>query len=776
MQSIVFAGYDGGSTITNESDWVLYKQQQGLPSDLPLVNPTNLKFNKELWEELKLIVYGDYSIIGNNDFKQTNNGYYKKDGITGEYRYHGQDRNGNKVTNANFPNDADSGKGVEDKTWVTKPWEPNSVAYSAFTKYVKNFEGLTGVAHNVVQNINKYNGVIQASKDIDLGLSFAIKKSTSGSTLAYEHFYVQSDPTPTSSGQGIMFHKTPSGQIWYQSFPLTKLTSKLPTPVEANIPNIWVVEAKEDGTYKLKIRVTGKLLDDDIISNVDKTLQYYGEDIKKWTMTLYNDITKSTQTLTGIMTSKNTGSADFDLTLTQSQYKSLLNSNNEFTINFIGTAKAEFYTEQFAQDDAKNSRTIKGKQTENFPPTPNPTPPAECEPITACVEPILFTVNAPRMILDVDKFNLKLTENDVSKAKDRYVILDGRKLSDSEEATFLSGNWKFPEIREDRVYDYTIVYVHENAELWYFSAYVVVYDSVPHASVLINGNMKENRKITVSVDKSITTDYLESRSPIWISNFSITTQDGATIYYGTNAREFKEFLRKSTGMVYVDVSVSSNYGSRSYHYDIYISKDHEPDLISIIWNNNLVRNDSLDILSEGASLDGDTITSQKYWIYYDENKDNIPEKLVYSGDWNGSTPYKPNKLGNYKIVFQVKEEFGQPTISQHITEADKKTRTVEREFFVDNLVPMTKLYTDIEYNFPLLDVIFLTDQDLPRNENDYIRDNKTNIINNFRVNSMVANVDMWDLHTYQYTQTAYSEYHSGNYYPPSSVSYSNNGY
>jgi len=764
--------YDGGSNV-KLAEWDEYLTIQHLDSSLPYsvtVKGGTAYFNKELWEELNLVVYGDHDIVGKNDFKagtQNPNGipyYTDGKGVKGEYRYHGYDRTGeNTITNMNFIDDATSGKSLEEKTWVYEPWNPSSGAYDKFTKFVGD---KASIYNETALNHNTTDSKLVA-KWINENLSFTINKTTqsTGTIITDPVHYnnVNSAPSGYSSGEGTMFHKsTTSGKVFYQTVSIPKY-NKEDTPIQADMPEIAVSSIADNGDVTLSVKVTGEIMDEHVVGNsIAESIYYHRGDIKDWSFTLTNSLTSEKLTAKGTSLNKNKqGYHIFSLKIPKSAYQGVADSNGNFTVSLTGTAIANYSTGESGQATITKTKDVKGIVEEEI-----------------VVEPVIidFDVIAPHKMLDVDKFDLRLIENDVSQAYDRYVLIDGKKLSEADEIKFLNGQYTFPRIMEDRVYSYSIVYIDTNGGIWYFSSYVVVYDSVPHAQVIVDGSHKVNRKISVSSDKSITSDYLESRSNVVISEFIVTSTDGAQIYYGSNTNELKEFLRKTEGNINVHVKVSNEYGSRTYDHQIYVAPDYEPDVISIIWNNVLTRNESLDIFSEGASLDDDTVTDITYKIYYDSNNDGNPETVVYSGNWTGSTTYKPDKLGNYKIAFTAKEEFGQPTISQHITEADKRTKTVEREFFVDNLIPMTKLYTDIEYNFPKLDVVFLTDQNLPRTDNDYLRDKNVDITNSFRANSMVANVDLWDLHTYEFTQTAYAEKHTGTSYPPATTSYSNGGY
>ncbi|HHW47036.1 MAG TPA: hypothetical protein GXX14_00250, partial [Clostridiaceae bacterium] len=172
-----------------------------------------------------------------------------------------------------------------------------------------------------------------------------------------------------------------------------------------------------------------------------------------------------------------------------------------------------------------------------------------------------------------------------------------------------------------------------------------------------------------------------------------------------------------------------------------------------------------------------TVASNKVEVYYDSDNDEECEQLIATYDDIAEFPeFTPAKLGNYKFVNIVREEFGEETLEEFITEDDKKVKVVEREFFVDNLVPMTGLYVDIPIVRPEIDVYFMLDKDLEREKVNWVLDNRINIDNTLRYNNILPKVETWDMHTYTYSQYANTSRNTGTSYPSGSIYYSSNGY
>jgi hypothetical protein len=91
---------------------------------------TKLKFNTELWVDKNIGVYGDYRYAPKNTFTNyTENPnpsittpYYNKNGVKGEYRFHGYSVDGILYTNNCFPVEEASNRKAEVKSWQYHYW------------------------------------------------------------------------------------------------------------------------------------------------------------------------------------------------------------------------------------------------------------------------------------------------------------------------------------------------------------------------------------------------------------------------------------------------------------------------------------------------------------------------------------------------------------------------------------------------------------------------------------------------------------------------------
>ncbi|MGX8795104.1 hypothetical protein ACR6HW_03250 [Fusibacter sp. JL298sf-3] len=324
-------------------------------------------------------------------------------------------------------------------------------------------------------------------------------------------------------------------------------------------------------------------------------------------------------------------------------------------------------------------------------------------------------------------------------------------------------------------------------------SYIHVYSTKPHTFVKTDGTFKENRTIKFKEASSeLHPQYVLDRASVDTVYFDTVnvSGDNSAIKFAAKTDKLQTFIVKEPAEIASKLKVKMNvrpdliqrsdipadYHEDEAEYHRYVIADITPDIVANIWNWTLPRNEALEFIYEPASLDEDILSVNTYKIYIDEDDDGIPEKLVEEGNYEDYKSYVPPKLGAYKIVFYVEEAFGQPTLEQFITEEDKRTATVERPFYVANLAPMTRLYTDIEIEFPKVDVTVLTDESIKRKLNDSLVEKRVDWMNTFRQTGLHANVYHWDLHTYVYEKYVEKEITKVNQQTPLESEFTVEGY
>ncbi|HEY0827872.1 MAG TPA: hypothetical protein VGE40_07255, partial [Bacilli bacterium] len=298
-----------------------------LPANTAVYIPQG-KLNKKMWVERGLLIYGCvFSFSGANEFESgtqsdpnlpasfdPDGGYYSKDGVRGEYRYHGYDKFGNKYINLQFRNDANSNKQLVDKQWIYHPWEelPNSV------------ESKPSGPGNIYGNLSPEAPDFQKlALNVRRSLGFQIKN---GLKLNPPSMNLGGDPNPLSftlvnqvpdtrtPGQATMWHKSAnSGKIFYQSFSLDKQKSneKIPTLVEAGytIDEAQPIHKTGKANQKVKATVTGTLKDELWLSPSDSFSHFTRKDINYWLISIGNEPAQKVYSV------KNMGTAKFNVSV-----------------------------------------------------------------------------------------------------------------------------------------------------------------------------------------------------------------------------------------------------------------------------------------------------------------------------------------------------------------------------------------------------------------------------------------------------------------------------
>lgn len=321
--------------------------------------------------------------------------------------------------------------------------------------------------------------------------------------------------------------------------------------------------------------------------------------------------------------------------------------------------------------------------------------------------------------------------------------------------------------------------------------HVVIHESKPRVSIRLEGLYKQNRTMRAYDQSAASNDqWVEQNAPLEITSFSYVdpTDPGLKCregYCESNLSE-KMFMYKETGRYKISIAAKRviPYGngqsitrySDPYVVEYEIMPDHTPAIIAHAYANQISRLDDLKLFYDVVSTDGDYIVEKSLRVYHDRDNDGTFDTLVYETDGDITAIPKMDKLGQYKIEAYAKEGTDEERLMEFIVPEDDKEKTIETYFFIDNFAPASTMYMDIPIEMPDMDVYWMLDSNLKQASTDYIRNNRVSITNAFTRANMLANLDIWDMRTYTYTQSASTSNHTGTSYPSSSIYYSSNGY
>nr|WP_152619505.1 hypothetical protein [Cohnella kolymensis] len=581
------------------------------------------------------------------------------------------------------------------------------------------------------------------------------------------------------------------GRQWYQSYVLDQIQTKKRPGITASIvpdANITTTDLSKiaDGTI-WKWKLSGEINDDEYVTDtLERTLNYTRFDIEKWEFEVTYTYPGGSETQ--ILTSRNNG----DLTLKDKKKNASKNPDLALkldksklkagdTLKIILTARTYYYNNSQADEDTTQKTYIFNGEAPEEDSTPSNTPPPE----PGGPPPLTCQPNIPGDAFDIVPFGAS-DGTDLSRIADRSVTVDGVAIDADE---FWSGKYVFG----DDIQGLHIVSVKwtpkpgedENGAVMCDTWRVInVHDTKPRAQFkFYGGSFKENRKMSVDNTSSAP----DANDPLVIATYPIISADwNWSAIEGSDSdrrmkadgADHKEFLYKKPGEYQLTLTVTNALGRTSDPYVLPFSalEDYKPAIIMHPYSSQISRNESLTLFYDAVSTDGDIIRNQHFDVYYDADDDESYSELLESFD-GPLSQYKPSqsKLGKYRIVATVDEDFGQETFPEFITSADKRVSQTQFEFELDNYIPYADLYTDIPSIRQQVDAAMLLDKNLSQSKIDYVRGNGVEINNQLRYEGIDPNLNVWDMHTYTYSQAASTVVNTGSY-PPGTYDYCSNGY
>lgn len=281
---------------------------------------------------------------------------------------------------------------------------------------------------------------------------------------------------------------------------------------------------------------------------------------------------------------------------------------------------------------------------------------------------------------------------------------------------------------EEGIYTVTLRVV-DNDGLWDIRPKtIIVLPAVPKAYFNWTGTPKENRKMVLDATQSFTPEIY----PIdWTkTEWEIEPPEGIdadNIKIVTSADLSKRtLLFKQAGDYTVRLRVTNSGGLTSEWYEetLTIYPD-EPPVADFFVMESITRDPAegnrakIELNDLSYSPDGDII-SKRVWKYrYDSNNDGSfdDETWVILDDGNNPSPVLlTDQVGKYEFSLEIEEEFGQDTIPQFITHADRKTANTfgkpleERTTEVINIRPVVGFEVIVK---PQADIVLhlVTDKD-----------------------------------------------------------------
>ncbi len=246
----------------------------------------------------------------------------------------------------------------------------------------------------------------------------------------------------------------------------------------------------------------------------------------------------------------------------------------------------------------------------------------------------------------------------------------------------------------------------------------------PEIDLIVEGNQKVNRKVTLSVKEDLHTEHIVKEDTVWNITKDGTAADEQYSIDPDNSNAFhKEMLFKEAGTYTVAVMVTTGKEYYTVTKEVVIVEDMSPvagfELNSDYYSRNEEGIATIELKDCSTSPDGDAIGQRVWTICYDENNDGVfeeSEESILSDGNETKITFETEEVGNYKVVLRVVETF-KDTIPKLLSEnaylSDDTTEYTEKEcvFEVGNEAPLANL--DIEKS-KSVDIVFTvgdTDKD-----------------------------------------------------------------
>ncbi len=702
----------------------------------------------------------------------------------------------------------------------------NEAAYNSSSRYKQQtVQKLKNWIFKTFNSVDRFSGIPDGNGHYDPNV--------------YEYLYIQSAPTIQKAGSGKMWHVRPDGSIWYQTFSVPNLgqtktfsdSGKNDLPIQCFVtavspmPNIPEGNELDKQKVKLEFQVKGELQDYVILKeeepapegwipyykdSVSRTVYYTRQDIESWDLNIHkvsgielNDIEKQVQKVVPKSLEDNTATATFSIETTIEEIKKLPKQGDNYIVRVEATAKVNYL------DGHNNSKNGSNQFLTGTIPTPTE---PEIQPLIIDIPTIKINNHIGETAFDGIQFNDVSDSTDMSTVKSTELYINGEQVDYNQ---FFSGSYRFPTTAHKNGYFAEVICkynldkskiildglpenkkqeIQDAAVVEYVSTdYVYVYPTRPVAQFKLSSNSwKQNRIINVennSTEGNI--QLVADKYPIVEYRWSYGG-DTSQLNKGTDNDLNKQLQYKEPGSYSLTLECKNTLGKWSEPYTVHfrVLEDITPNIELNLSDSVVTRTDQISAWHYDVnSTDGDKIKVAKIELWYDSDNNGEVDTMLQS--WNGLgengmceltdfPAYTPTELGYYKFFIYAQDEFigvnGQDTLTQFVTDSDKKSASLDCDFWVDNYQPLSDIYLDAPSERPNVDLFIMRDKDLAKEKYEYIASNRVTMENALLGRNMIPNINIWDLKTYEYSTPASTSSNTGTSYPSEEIQYTSAGY
>lgn len=380
------------------------------------------------------------------------------------------------------------------------------------------------------------------------------------------------------------------------------------------------------------------------------------------------------------------------------------NYSQEYELSIVVRFKNEVVTKRSKFDSLKESFTVKaGVYTTSDPPGggfPGPTSPPE---LPRELKPPVALINAPKTVKAGQEFVASAAG---SYDPDGYITdyFWDTPNAKGELSTLPRGTlWYDKDHLGEQTLALTVI--DDDKMTGSTSTEINVIEPKPDASIRVDGTLKQNRKVIIQSYVSSPTHYplVDAKTKITITAVSGGTNSDIKYSGSLNGVYSKDVLFKKPGKYKATIFVENTLGLTARNETTFnIAPDQKP-FAYFTMARTAYRNPSdgnqatISIDDMSYSPDQDIVVSRLWEYRYDsDNNGSFTGEpwAIFSNENLDRLNLKVKEVGKYEVRLTVFEEFGQPTIAEFVTQADRQSidseatqNVIERIFTVKNQAP-----------------------------------------------------------------------------------------
>lgn len=269
--------------------------------------------------------------------------------------------------------------------------------------------------------------------------------------------------------------------------------------------------------------------------------------------------------------------------------------------------------------------------------------------------------------------------------------------------------WYTPE-QIGQTFPIALTVVDNDNQIGSTSREITVTEPKPSAGLSIEGTLKQNRKTTLFNRSQSPTRFPLVSNKTRVTITAVSGGTNADIKYSGTLSDFesKDVLFKKPGKYKATIYVENTLGySASDEITFDIIPDEVPynyfTLPRVVYRSPDYGNKAIVSLDDISYSSDKDVVGRRLWEYrYDSNNDgNFTGEtwVIFSNDNKDRLNLELSEVGKYEVRLTVFEEFGQPTIDEFVTEADRKSTNSDGQKLSSRVVEVKNRAPEVDWSW-----------------------------------------------------------------------------